>query len=1176
MAKKTSAAEKLLRQIKDLELKLKKAYLLLKDAGSKEAELKARAEDFTRFIENSHDVIYQLDAKSRRYVYVSPSCLPVFGIPAKTFLKKTVSFLRTKIHPHDRAWLGKHVREIISKKGKGSKNFRVEYRIVFRNDEAKWVVDRHTVFYDAKGNPITIIGSVRDVTFSRNTQEELTRSYNLQNEYLNLLLSIQNTLPAPVALLDKGGNIISVNRVWEKYKGGNPYFGSSLGIGSNYLKAIGALSGKGSSNGKRTVSGLRKLLRTELEDYSEEYSVESGGRKSWHRMLATPINRKRKEGAVVMHIDITETKTAQDALEDNEKKFRMLFEENPVPMMVYDFESLKILAVNESAVKYYGYSRDEFLKMDTLQIRPKEEAGVYLNYRKELYKKGEHNLPHNAGVWTHRKKNGEIAKVEVIRRVIEYEGKEAIIALINDVTEKNKAVEELERRNREISRLYEVEKQLSSTLEPAAIYDKIYHIISELMPCDSMIISSYNSNDNMIKCLSVWADGGKIDLSDFPLIPLAPEGQGIQSPVIKSGKPKIILNYKAEFKKSRYQITRTSNPRSGAKPDLYSSGIIIPLKLEGRVIGTLQVLSRKKDAYSAEDLRILEAISSHISAATANALLYQQAQNEIAERTKAEEALKKRTEEIILLYDSYMQLTSALEPSVIYEKVYHILCRIMPCDAMMISSYDEVTGMIKPVSFWQGGQKIDAEKLPSMPANSAGEGTQSRVIATGEPLMLNDYIDFINRLSVKFLIDEEGKLQSDVPDSEIVSRSAMLVPMKIESRVIGVITVFSYRKNSYGPDDLNMLQALSTQLSAATVNALLYQQAQSELQHRIKSEEELKKNKEKLENAQVVAHIGSWEMDNSTGCIYLSDELLRICGINKKDAGYDFKSAIELFHPDERGEIEESFNKVRETGEPATSERRILRPDGSVRFVRLYTDAARGDDGKITGYIGTAHDVTEMKQINQELVRSLEEKELMLKEIHHRVKNNLQVVSSLLRMQSETVTDKTAIEHLKISEQRVRSMALIHQQLYKTRDLSRINFRDYVNELCLYLYHAYSMKEGKVKLTVDVSEIHFGIDTALPCGLLINELVTNSLKHAFPGDNEGEIEIRLHKQRDGKNLLTVKDNGVGLSGEEKPGTLGMKLIRTLAEQLEAELQMINEDGLKVNITFSDLVYKHRI
>ena len=329
----------------------------------------------------------------------------------------------------------------------------------------------------------------------------------------------------------------------------------------------------------------------------------------------------------------------------------------------------------------------------------------------------------------------------------------------------------------------------------------------------------------------------------------------------------------------------------------------------------------------------------------------------------------------------------------------------------------------------------------------------------------------------------------------------------------------------------------------------------------------------------MVANLGSWELDSETGEIFFSDELFRICGIEKTQKRFDLQSAVNLYHPDEREDILRSFNRIKDEGAPVTSERRILRPDGSVRFVRLHTDLVRGSNGKITGYIGTVHDITGMKQINQELVKSLEEKELMLKEIHHRVKNNLQVVSSLLRMQSETVTDKSAIEHLKISEQRVKSMALIHQQLYKTQDLSRINFRDYVNELCMYLYYAYTISAGKVNLSVDVNDINFGIDTALPCGLIINELITNSLKHAFPGDMTGKVEIKLFKNAACKNVLTIKDNGIGMKKDfdaDKSGTLGMKLVNTLSEQLEAELEIIHEGGLEVKITFDDLIYKHRI
>lgn len=151
-----------------------------------------------------------------------------------------------------------------------------------------------------------------------------------------------------------------------------------------------------------------------------------------------------------------------------------------------------------------------------------------------------------------------------------------------------------------------------------------------------------------------------------------------------------------------------------------------------------------------------------------------------------------------------------------------------------------------------------------------------------------------------------------------------------------------------------------------------------------------------------------------------------------------------------------------------------------MRYVKIVGEPIIDHRGNVKGVQGTLQDITDIKLINDELLRSLGEKELMLKEIHHRVKNNLQVVSSLLRLQSETITDEAAIGYLKMSEQRVRSMALIHQQLYRTKDLTRIDFRQYLEELCNYLFFAYDVKRSEIELDLRVDEIYFAIDTAFP------------------------------------------------------------------------------------------------
>lgn len=214
-----------------------------------------------------------------------------------------------------------------------------------------------------------------------------------------------------------------------------------------------------------------------------------------------------------------------------------------------------------------------------------------------------------------------------------------------------------------------------------------------------------------------------------------------------------------------------------------------------------------------------------------------------------------------------------------------------------------------------------------------------------------------------------------------------------------------------------------------------------------------------------------------------------------------------------------------------------------------------------------------VQERTEELEKSLNEKVMMLQEIHHRVKNNLQTVSSLLRIQSDKIPGNTAAEYLRASEQRIRSMALIHMQLYKTKDFSRINFKEYTEELCKYLLMAFGIQNTRVKLKLEIEDIYFAIDTALPCGLIINEMFTNALKHAFPDNREGTILIKIYKDKDGANQLLFKDDGVGVNKDllsENPAKLGMLLINTLTEQLEGNISIYVNEGTAFNIDFRDV------
>ena len=229
--------------------------------------------------------------------------------------------------------------------------------------------------------------------------------------------------------------------------------------------------------------------------------------------------------------------------------------------------------------------------------------------------------------------------------------------------------------------------------------------------------------------------------------------------------------------------------------------------------------------------------------------------------------------------------------------------------------------------------------------------------------------------------------------------------------------------------------------------------------------------------------------------------------------------------------------------------------------------------------LGISEDITERKTAEKELKRSLQEKEVLLKEIHHRVKNNLQIISSLLNLQEDYVKgDTTAVNVLRESQNRVISMAIIHEMLYQSKDLNHINFSDYVHNMVFNLFNSYNVKETITPI-INVDEIYLNIETSIPLGLIINELITNSLKYAFsPTNKNGEISISL-KSYNNLYQLIISDNGLGLPEKidiKNSQGLGLKLVNSLLKQLDGSINLDNSQGTKFTINFKELQYEKRI
>jgi PAS domain S-box-containing protein len=315
--------------------------------------------------------------------------------------------------------------------------------------------------------------------------------------------------------------------------------------------------------------------------------------------------------------------------------------------------------------------------------------------------------------------------------------------------------------------------------------------------------------------------------------------------------------------------------------------------------------------------------------------------------------------------------------------------------------------------------------------------------------------------------------------------------------------------------------------------------------------------------AMTAARMSPWKYDLKTNELDVSEEINKLVGESSSDPAM----MLGNIHASDREHVRDQLRRTVTSLGPCEIECRIPGKDRSPSWIALYGRAMLGPDGKPTHIVGLVMDITERKISEEALRTSLNEKEILLKEVHHRVKNNMQVISSLLSLQSSHVKDKFDAELFHESQMRVKSMAIVHERLYRSPDLSSIEFGDYVQAIVDELLHSY--RRSGIEFQTTIERVRFGVDTAIPCGLLINELVTNAIKHAFPDGREGHVRISATRDA-GRVTVSVSDNGVGLpEGFDFAGesTLGVTIIRALAEQLEGTLSIERSDGTLITVSF---------
>jgi PAS domain S-box-containing protein len=310
-------------------------------------------------------------------------------------------------------------------------------------------------------------------------------------------------------------------------------------------------------------------------------------------------------------------------------------------------------------------------------------------------------------------------------------------------------------------------------------------------------------------------------------------------------------------------------------------------------------------------------------------------------------------------------------------------------------------------------------------------------------------------------------------------------------------------------------------------------------------------------------------LDESGNILYLNPAGRKMAGIAQESGIGDV--LVSSLHPAWAAE------RIFHEGIPAATragtwsgETALRHADGHEVPLSQVIAAHKGVDGSVSFLSTIARDVSQRKQTEAQLRGSLREKEALLKEVHHRVKNNLQVICSLLSLQAAQLTDPVASAALSESQNRVLSMALVHEELYQSGDLAHIPLAAHIENLCAYLYQAYGVGPGRVQLHLDVAAVSLDLHRAVPCGLIINELVTNALKHAFPGARPGRVCVGLKAEGPNRYTLAVADDGIGLPPEldiHRASSLGLQLVADLTQQLRGSLAVTRHGGTTFTITF---------
>jgi PAS domain S-box-containing protein len=844
-----------------------------------------------------------------------------------------------------------------------------------------WQLTSKVPLRDSNGQVIGLVGIGHDITERKQAEETLAA------ERL-LLRAIIDIMPALVYVKDTTGRKILANPVDLDYMGVST---EAEALGKTdfdfYPQEMAA----------QFYDRDQAIMQTGQPLISYEHNLVRGdGQERWLLTSKVPLRDSTGQiiGLVGTGLDITERKRAEEALQESEERFHSLYENSTIGLYRTTLGG-EILLANPALVKMLGYASFEALAARDLS---KDGYGLMYNraeFLEAVEKEGE--IKGLESSWI-RQDGQAIFIRESTRAIRDAQGKTLYYdGTVEDITERKRAQAEILRNAEQLATTIDVQHTLAATLDERAIWTRLGHGVQQLFPdMATVFISSYDPERTVISAEYGLQDGEPVDLSALPPILLSPPGRGTQSQVIHTRQPLVIASGLKERVSQGNVVVRVGEGEEDTQ-----SAVYVPMLIQDKVLGVIQLQSYTPERFRETDVRLLALVANTAAVSIQNARLYALAQNEIAEREQAEQVIARRARELQTLYESSQQLKRTLDPEEIYHTIHHFIAQTIPCSGLFISDYSADPALITCRAAWNDGVWLDVADFPPIPLEPEGQGTQSVAIRTGQSLLLNDYERHVAASRARYYVDNEGALYEEVPDDAPRTRSALIVPLEVEGRVTGVIQVFSDSVNAFSEDHLHLLESLAIHIATSLQNAALYQAAQREITERKRTETMLREAQELYRSL----------FEQSPDAVFILDLQGQHIEVNARAAELLAYTKPELLtrsvreisaEPDKSTEI---LNRLQAGEAIPPYEQLFRRKDGSLVPVELHISLIRDSQGRPLQIQSIARDITERKRAAELLRMYTEQLEALVAE---RTRALEEAQERLLRQERLTVLGQVA------------------------------------------------------------------------------------------------------------------------------------------------------------------------